>query len=144
MARQCTQPQRLRNSAWFKEKILLVQAQEAGQVLDEEHPTILADLGVVESQDTQTPITHNDAFQTYDLDAFDSDCDEAPCAKAFLMANLFTYDSDVIFEVPILEINNDNYVLDNYVREMSYSDQPDFGVASDIAITNDSSIISYD
>ncbi|GKG57333.1 retrotransposon protein, putative, unclassified, partial [Tanacetum coccineum] len=26
MARQCTQPKRLRNSAWFKEKMLLVQA----------------------------------------------------------------------------------------------------------------------
>ncbi|GJX42152.1 hypothetical protein Tco_0257142 [Tanacetum coccineum] len=29
MARQCTQPKRSRNSAWFKEKMLLVQAHEA-------------------------------------------------------------------------------------------------------------------
>ncbi|GKC66887.1 putative zinc finger, CCHC-type containing protein [Tanacetum coccineum] len=36
MARQCTQPKRPRNSTWFKEKMLLVQAQESGQVLDEE------------------------------------------------------------------------------------------------------------
>ncbi|GJW88201.1 hypothetical protein Tco_0163541 [Tanacetum coccineum] len=33
MARQCTQPKRPRNSTWFKEKLLLVQAQESGQVL---------------------------------------------------------------------------------------------------------------
>ncbi|GKD82526.1 retrovirus-related pol polyprotein from transposon TNT 1-94, partial [Tanacetum coccineum] len=30
MARKCTQPKRPRNSAWFKEKMLLVQAQESG------------------------------------------------------------------------------------------------------------------
>nr|GEV09482.1 hypothetical protein [Tanacetum cinerariifolium] len=34
MARQCTQPQRPRNSAWFKEKLMLFEAQEAGQTKD--------------------------------------------------------------------------------------------------------------
>nr|GFA09746.1 hypothetical protein [Tanacetum cinerariifolium] len=77
MARQCTQPKRLRNSAWFKEKIMLVQALEAGQVLDEEQIAFLVDLEVTKSQDTQTTITHNAAFYTDDLDAFDSNCDEA-------------------------------------------------------------------
>nr|GEU90814.1 hypothetical protein [Tanacetum cinerariifolium] len=33
-----------------------------------------------------------------DLDAFDSDCDEAPGAKTFLMANLSSYESIVISE----------------------------------------------
>ncbi|GKB92810.1 hypothetical protein Tco_0965082 [Tanacetum coccineum] len=78
-----------------------------------------------ERQDTQTTITHNDAFQTDDLDAFDSDCDEAPGAKAVLMANLSSYDSDVI-------------------SEMYYSEQPAFDPASDIEITSDNNIISYD
>ncbi|GJZ95727.1 retrovirus-related pol polyprotein from transposon TNT 1-94 [Tanacetum coccineum] len=36
MARQCTQPKRPRNSTWFKEKLMLVEAKEVGQVLDEE------------------------------------------------------------------------------------------------------------
>ncbi|GKF60398.1 integrase, catalytic region, zinc finger, CCHC-type containing protein, partial [Tanacetum coccineum] len=36
MARQCTQPKRLRNAAWFKDKAMLAEAQEAGQILDEE------------------------------------------------------------------------------------------------------------
>ncbi|GJX02726.1 retrovirus-related pol polyprotein from transposon TNT 1-94 [Tanacetum coccineum] len=31
MTRQCTQPKRPRNAAWFKEKMLLAQAQESGQ-----------------------------------------------------------------------------------------------------------------
>ncbi|GJU81610.1 integrase, catalytic region, zinc finger, CCHC-type containing protein [Tanacetum coccineum] len=36
MARQCTQPKRPRNAAWFNEKAMLVESQEAGQILDEE------------------------------------------------------------------------------------------------------------
>nr|GEX31434.1 retrovirus-related Pol polyprotein from transposon TNT 1-94 [Tanacetum cinerariifolium] len=43
MARQCTQPKRPRNYAWFKEKILLVQAQESGQLLDKEQLSFLED-----------------------------------------------------------------------------------------------------
>ncbi|GJZ84310.1 hypothetical protein Tco_0649649 [Tanacetum coccineum] len=112
MARQCTQPKRSRNSAWFKEKMQLVQAQEA--------------------------------VQTDDLDAFDSDCDEAPCAKAVLMANLSSYDSAVISEVPISEPNHDNSMFVNCVQEMYYSEQPNFDPTSDTEITSDSNIISYD
>ncbi|GJU44456.1 hypothetical protein Tco_1201722 [Tanacetum coccineum] len=63
MARQCTRPKRPTNSAWFQEKMLLVQVQESGQ--------------------------------TDDLDAYDSDCDDTSLAKAILMANLSSYDSDV-------------------------------------------------
>nr|GEZ55361.1 hypothetical protein [Tanacetum cinerariifolium] len=36
MARKCTQPKRPKNFTLFKEKMLMVQAQEAGQELDEE------------------------------------------------------------------------------------------------------------
>nr|GEU70760.1 reverse transcriptase domain-containing protein [Tanacetum cinerariifolium] len=97
---------RPRNSAWFKEKILLVQAQEAGQVLDEVQLAFLADPGAAEREDTQTTIIHNVAFQTDDLDAFDSYCDEAPCAKAVFMANLSSYDSAVISEKELL-LEND-------------------------------------
>ncbi|GKD79480.1 hypothetical protein Tco_1342101 [Tanacetum coccineum] len=48
MARQCTKPKRPRNSAWFKEKMLLFQAQEFGQVLDEEQLALLVDPGVAD------------------------------------------------------------------------------------------------
>ncbi|GJU26414.1 integrase, catalytic region, zinc finger, CCHC-type containing protein [Tanacetum coccineum] len=43
MARQCTRPKRPRNAAWFMEKLMLVEAQEAGQILDEEQLAFLAD-----------------------------------------------------------------------------------------------------
>nr|GEX04605.1 hypothetical protein [Tanacetum cinerariifolium] len=36
MARQCTQPKQPRNVAWYKDKAMLAEAQEAGQILDEE------------------------------------------------------------------------------------------------------------
>ncbi|GKC23248.1 retrovirus-related pol polyprotein from transposon TNT 1-94 [Tanacetum coccineum] len=50
MAKQCTQPKRLRSSAWFKEKLMLAKAQEAGQILDEEQLAFIADPGIVEVQ----------------------------------------------------------------------------------------------
>ncbi|GKD66826.1 hypothetical protein Tco_1308934 [Tanacetum coccineum] len=62
MARQCTQPKRPRNSTWFKEKMLLVQAEEPRQVLDEEKLAFLADLGIADGQATQTTIPQNNAF----------------------------------------------------------------------------------
>nr|GEY32035.1 hypothetical protein [Tanacetum cinerariifolium] len=43
MARQCTQPKRPKNAAWLKEKLMLADAQEAGQILDEEQLAFLAD-----------------------------------------------------------------------------------------------------
>ncbi|GKA96752.1 hypothetical protein Tco_0818847 [Tanacetum coccineum] len=48
MARQCTQPKRRRDATWFKEKVLLVQAQAEGKELDEEQLAFLADPGVAD------------------------------------------------------------------------------------------------
>ncbi|GJZ32314.1 retrovirus-related pol polyprotein from transposon TNT 1-94 [Tanacetum coccineum] len=41
IARQCTQPKRPKNAAWFKEKAMLAEAQESGQILDEEQLAFL-------------------------------------------------------------------------------------------------------
>ncbi|GJQ96146.1 hypothetical protein Tco_0007285 [Tanacetum coccineum] len=98
MARQCTQPKRLRNAAWYKDKAMLAEAQEAGQILDEEQLAFLADPGVPDGQAVHTIIQNNAAFQTEDLDTYDSDCDDILNAKADLMANIFNYGSDVISE----------------------------------------------
>ncbi|GKD80882.1 hypothetical protein Tco_1347721 [Tanacetum coccineum] len=116
---------------------------QIGRVLDEEQLAFLADPGVVESQDTQTTIIHNAAFQTNDLNTFDSDCDEPPCAKAVLMANLSSYDSNVISEVPISKTIQHNSVFNNDVQGKYYFEQPTFDPALDIEITSDSNIISY-
>ncbi|GKG44759.1 hypothetical protein Tco_0486197, partial [Tanacetum coccineum] len=72
MARQCTQPKRPRNAAWYKEKAMLVEAQEAGQILDEEQLAFLVDPRIPTDQ-AQTIIPHNAAFQTEDLDTYNLD-----------------------------------------------------------------------
>nr|GEX77873.1 hypothetical protein [Tanacetum cinerariifolium]GEZ23119.1 hypothetical protein [Tanacetum cinerariifolium] len=117
MARQCTKPKRLRKSSWFKEKMLLVQAQESGQVLDEEQLTLLADPGILEGQVVQITIPHNAAFQTDDLDAYDSNYDDISSAKAVLMANLLSYDSNVLSKVPQHNSYQNDDMLNQSVQE---------------------------
>ncbi|GKC33256.1 hypothetical protein Tco_1040550, partial [Tanacetum coccineum] len=80
----------------FQEKLLLIQAQENGQILEEEQLAFLADPGILDGQATHITIPQNAAFQTKDLDAYDSDCDDLSSAKAVPMANLLSFNSDVL------------------------------------------------
>ncbi|GKC46344.1 hypothetical protein Tco_1064066 [Tanacetum coccineum] len=100
MARQYTLPKRPRNAAWFKKKAMLAEAQEAGQTLGEEQLAFLADPSISDDKAVQTTIPNTASFQTKDLDAYDSNCDDVSNAKAVLMANLSNYVSDIISEVP--------------------------------------------
>ncbi|GJY43451.1 retrovirus-related pol polyprotein from transposon TNT 1-94 [Tanacetum coccineum] len=79
MARQYTQPKRHRNVAWFKENEMLAEAQEAGQILDEEKLAFLVD-----------PV---------------------------LMANLSSYGSDILLEVPHSETSHND--MDNEITSDS-------------------------
>ncbi|GJT39771.1 retrovirus-related pol polyprotein from transposon TNT 1-94 [Tanacetum coccineum] len=106
MSKQCTKPKRKRDDSWFKDKVLLVQAQVSGQILHEEELAFLVDPGIPEGQATQTVITHNAAYQADDLDAYDSDCDELNTAKVALMANLSHYGSDALSEVVVQNSNS--------------------------------------
>ncbi|GKC17313.1 hypothetical protein Tco_1014095 [Tanacetum coccineum] len=92
------------------------------------------------SQEIPTPA----AFQTDDHDAFDSDCDDVPSAKAVLMANLSSYDSDVLSEVPFHDTNIENDMSSQSVQENQCSEQPFFDNTTRIDITSDSNIISYE
>nr|GFA81896.1 hypothetical protein [Tanacetum cinerariifolium] len=87
MSKQCTKPKRKRDEQWFKDKVLMVQAQANGQVLQEEELEFLAYPGISETSSTQYVVTNNAAYQADDLDAYDSDCDELNSAKIALMAN---------------------------------------------------------
>ncbi|GKE90371.1 putative ribonuclease H-like domain-containing protein [Tanacetum coccineum] len=122
MARQCTQPKRPRNAAWYKDKAMLAQAQEAGQMLDEEQLTFLAD--------------------PRDLDTYDSDCDDISNAKAVLMANISNYGSDVISEVP----HSETYLNDmenQSVHAMRDFEQPPVMDFTNNEIHSDRNIIPY-
>ncbi|GJT90013.1 retrovirus-related pol polyprotein from transposon TNT 1-94 [Tanacetum coccineum] len=142
MARQCPKPKRKRDATWFRDKVLLVEAQGSGKVLNEEELAFLADPRVAEGPVTQTVITHNAAYQADDLDAYDSDCDDFSTAKAVLMANLSSYGSDVLSEVPHSE-NTHNDMLNQSVQEMSYSEQTHLVNYPENEITSDSNIIPY-
>ncbi|GJZ31665.1 hypothetical protein Tco_0576712 [Tanacetum coccineum] len=112
-------PKRPRNYAWFKEKAMFAEALESGMVLDEEQIAFLAynedTVTTIQlSQEIPTPV----AFQIDDLDAFDSDCDEAPSASVVLMAELSLYDSEVLSNVLIHDNYLDNHVIDQNVQEM--------------------------
>nr|GEX03784.1 hypothetical protein [Tanacetum cinerariifolium] len=57
MSKQCTKPKRKKDDLWFKDKVLLVQAQANGQILHEEELSFFTDLRITEGQATQT--VHN-------------------------------------------------------------------------------------
>ncbi|GJW29397.1 hypothetical protein Tco_0046272 [Tanacetum coccineum] len=59
------------------------------------------DPGVPDGQAVQTIIPNNAAFQTENIDSYDSDSDDISNAKAVLMANISNYGSDVISEANV-------------------------------------------
>nr|GEY38797.1 hypothetical protein [Tanacetum cinerariifolium] len=142
MSKQCTKPRRKRDAEWFKDKVLLVQAQANGQVLQEEELAFLADLGTPESLSNQIVVTNNAAYQADDLDAYDSDCDEINSAKITLMANLSHYGSDNLSEVHNPEIRTNS--LNHQERQVqSTSEQFSTLTHSNTEIESDSNIIPY-
>ncbi|GKE66436.1 hypothetical protein Tco_1520597 [Tanacetum coccineum] len=67
----------------------------------------------------QTIIPHNAAFQTEDLDTYDSDYDDLSNAQAVLMANISNYGSDVISEdfeqSPVMDFPNNEISSDRNI-----------------------------
>ncbi|GKB57989.1 integrase, catalytic region, zinc finger, CCHC-type containing protein, partial [Tanacetum coccineum] len=135
MSKQCTNPKRKRDDFWFKDKVLLVQAQAGSQIQHEEELVFLVDPGIPEGQATQTVITHNDAYQANELDGYDSDCDELNTAKVSLMANLSHYGSDALTEVYNHD-NMNNNMINQAVQAMPSSEQSNVVNHSKTEITN--------
>ncbi|GJY30689.1 retrovirus-related pol polyprotein from transposon TNT 1-94 [Tanacetum coccineum] len=162
IARQCTHPKRPQNSEYFKDKMLLMQAQENGVVLDEEQLLFIAggqestfddDVDEPPVQDLALNVDH--VFQADQCDAFDSDVDEAPTAQTMFMVNISSadpiydeagpsYDSDILYEVQ----DHDNYIdsVGEYHEghEMQNDVQQNYVVDSDAEYTSDSNIILYE
>ncbi|GJU34753.1 hypothetical protein Tco_1183107, partial [Tanacetum coccineum] len=85
VSHQYTQPKRPQNSEYFKDKMLLMQAQENGVALDEEQLLFIAggqDNAIDEDMDEQPirdlALNVDNVFQADDCNAFDSDVDKAP------------------------------------------------------------------
>ncbi|GJS60257.1 retrovirus-related pol polyprotein from transposon TNT 1-94 [Tanacetum coccineum] len=82
------------------------------------------------------------AFQTEDLNTYDSDCDDLSTAQAVLMANISNYGSDIISEVP----NSKTYLndMDNQsVQALQDFEQTPVMDFTDNEISSDSNIIPY-
>ncbi|GJZ80332.1 retrovirus-related pol polyprotein from transposon TNT 1-94 [Tanacetum coccineum] len=161
IARECPRPKRLQDSDYFKDKMLLMQAQENGAVLDEEQLLFLAGEQVTNFDDDVDDPTEKDLalnvdhiFEVDQCDAFNSDVDEAPNIQTMFMVNLssedpiydeagLSYDSNTPFEVQ----DHDTYVdhLDEYheVHEMQNNVQHNYVVDSDAEYASDSNIILY-
>ncbi|GJW06265.1 retrovirus-related pol polyprotein from transposon TNT 1-94 [Tanacetum coccineum] len=118
MARQCPKLKKKRDATWFRDKVLLVEAQENGKVLSEKELDFLADPGIAEGPVIQSVITHNATYQADDLDAYDSDCAEISTAKAVLMANLSSYGLDVLSEEKEAKNIDTEFALEKIVKEL--------------------------
>ncbi|GJX78501.1 integrase, catalytic region, zinc finger, CCHC-type containing protein [Tanacetum coccineum] len=162
IASNCTQLKRPQNLEYFKDKMLLMQAQENGVALVKEQLLFIAggqDNAVDEDVDEQPvqdlALNVDNAFQADDCDAFDSDVDEAPTTQTTFMVNLSfanpiydeagpSYDLNILSEVD----DNDHYqdaVYDHHeVHEMHDDVQPNYIVDSHADYTSDSNMIPYD
>ncbi|GJW22715.1 retrovirus-related pol polyprotein from transposon TNT 1-94 [Tanacetum coccineum] len=134
IARECPRPKRLQDSDYFKDKMLLMQAQENGAVLDEEQLLFLAgehvtnfDDDVDDPNEKDLALNVDHIFEADQCDAFDSDVDEAPNIQTMFMVNLSSedpiydeagpsYDSNTPFEVQ----DHDTFVdhMDEYHEYM--------------------------
>nr|GEU94700.1 retrovirus-related Pol polyprotein from transposon TNT 1-94 [Tanacetum cinerariifolium] len=134
ITRNCTQPKHPQNSEYFKDKMLLMQAQENGVTLDEEQLLFIA---------------------ADDCDAFDYDVDEALTEQTMFMENLSSaypvydevgssYDSNILSEVHDHDHYQDAVCEHHKVYEMHEDVQPKSAVNSHADYTSDSNMIPYD
>nr|GEY03351.1 hypothetical protein [Tanacetum cinerariifolium] len=156
------EPKRPQDSDYFKDKMLLMQAQENGAVFDEQQLLFLAEEQVTNfdddvddppEQDLALNVDH--VFEADQCDAFDSDVDEAPTTQTMFMVNLSfedpiyneagpSYDMDIPYEVQDHDNCSDG-VYEHYdEHEMQNNVQQDYITDSDADYTSNSNIILYD
>nr|GEW61899.1 hypothetical protein [Tanacetum cinerariifolium] len=162
IARNCTQPKRPQNSEYYKDKMLLMQAQENRVALDAEQLLFLAggqdntfDDDVDEQPIQDLALNVVNVFQADDYDAFDSDVDEAPTVQTMFMANLSSadpvtdevipsYDSDILSEVQDHDHYQDAVCAHHEEHAMHDSVQLNHVVDSHADYMSDSYMILYD
>ncbi|GJR88812.1 hypothetical protein Tco_0212823 [Tanacetum coccineum] len=88
VSRRCKEKKRVKDSQYFKDKMLLMEAKEKGTVLDAEAEAFLADVEYTAPYDQPLTITTTNMFEVSHEDAYDSEVDEGPHAAAAFMANL--------------------------------------------------------
>ncbi|GKC03864.1 hypothetical protein Tco_0995474, partial [Tanacetum coccineum] len=133
----CTQPKRSQNSEYFKDKMLLMQAQENRVALDEEQ--LLFIIGgqdnVVDEDVDEQPVQDlalnvDNVFQADDYPVYD---EVGP-----------SYDSDILSEVHDHDHYQDAVCEHHEVHKMHDDVQPNYVVDSHADYASDSNMIPYD
>ncbi|GJY09070.1 uncharacterized mitochondrial protein-like protein [Tanacetum coccineum] len=132
VARQCKEPKRAKDSQYFKDKMLLMEAKEKGVTLDAEAEAFLANVECTAPYDQPLAMATTNIFEVNHEDAYDSDVDEGPNAAAAFMANLSSISGNNhhVNEVHpnVIQINDSvNYQLSH---EMHHEEQSDSDVES--------------
>nr|GEU40142.1 hypothetical protein [Tanacetum cinerariifolium] len=117
------QARTVKDFEWFKDKMLLAQAQEARVVLDEEQHDFLAD-SLEETGDCEDLLLQASTnFKANHVDAYDSDYDDEATVNEIFIANLLPvgslnddtiaprYDSDTLSEGDSDVISYTDYIL---------------------------------
>ncbi|GJU24221.1 trichome birefringence-like protein 2 [Tanacetum coccineum] len=144
IARECKEKKREKDSQWFKDKALLMEAKEKGAILDAEAEAFLADVECTSPYVEPLAITTTTAFEVSHEDAYDSDVDEAPHAAAAFMANLTgtstgegtSNDTDFHSEVH----THNNHFFENMNHQVTQAMHQEEQLDSDV----DSDIDDYD
>nr|GEX94540.1 hypothetical protein [Tanacetum cinerariifolium] len=162
IARNYTQPKRPQNYDYYKDKMLLMQAQENRVTLDEEQLLFLAggqDNAIDEDVDEQPvqdlALNVDNVFQADECDAFDSGVDKAPTTPTMFMANLSSadpvydeagpsYDSNILSEVHDHDHYQDAVCEHHEEHAMHENVKLNHVVDSHADYTSDSNIILYD
>ncbi|GJV84763.1 integrase, catalytic region, zinc finger, CCHC-type containing protein [Tanacetum coccineum] len=161
IARSCTQPKRPQNSDYFKDKMLLMQAQENGAVLDKEELLFLAgkqgntfDADVDNKPIQDLALNEDNIFQADECDAFDSDVDDEPTAQSIFMANLSSVGSanpqaspsnaSILSKVHILENAIDHSVSNQDEHEIHNKVQPSNVIDSTSVYMGNNNVIPYE
>ncbi|GKD84618.1 hypothetical protein Tco_1355772, partial [Tanacetum coccineum] len=134
VAMQCKEPKRAKDSQYFKDKMLLMEAKEKGVTLDAKAEAFLANVECTAPYDQPLAMATTNIFEVNHEDAYDSDVDEGPNAAAAFMANLSSTSGNNhhVNEVHpnAIQINDSvNYQLSH---EMHYEDQSDSDVESEL------------
>ncbi|GJW02627.1 hypothetical protein Tco_1561483 [Tanacetum coccineum] len=143
MTRKYTHSNTVQHTNCFKQKMLLVQLQEAEIQLSKDQLAILTDTGErIDLDPGAFTVTTNALFQVEGVKSFDSDCDDLPNAQPSFMANILSSGSDVLSEVP--HSDNTHYnMINQSVQAMPSSEQSNVVNHSETEITSDSNIIPY-
>nr|GEV83026.1 retrovirus-related Pol polyprotein from transposon TNT 1-94 [Tanacetum cinerariifolium] len=136
---------RVKDSQYFKDKMLLMEAKEKGAVLDAEAKAFLTDVECTALYDQPLAITTTNNFKVSHEDTYDSDVDEGTHAAAAFMANLSsTSGTNGATTSHVIEVHTDNnQIFDNMNHLLAHEMQQEEHLNSDVELDIDENTIPY-